>query len=65
VAPSSVRRSLTETDLPFGVIAARKGYASRASCSQSFKKLFGYSPQQVRSIWARTRMCLPSLRVAD
>lgn len=44
-----VRRAMIATDLPFGVIATRNGYASRASCSQSFKKLFGYSPQQIRA----------------
>ncbi|MGJ4944933.1 AraC family transcriptional regulator [Bradyrhizobium sp. HKCCYLS1011] len=44
-----VRRALIESDLPFGTIAARNGYASRTSCSQSFKKLFGYPPLQVRS----------------
>jgi AraC-like DNA-binding protein len=44
-----VRRAMIETNLPFGAIATRNGYASRASCSQSFKKLFGYSPQEIRT----------------
>lgn len=44
-----VRRALVDTDLPFETIASQNGYASRASCSQSFKKLFGYSPRTVRS----------------
>lgn len=43
-----VRRSLIETDLPFSTIAARNGYRSRTSCSQSFKRLFGYSPYDLR-----------------
>ncbi|HWT99792.1 MAG TPA: helix-turn-helix transcriptional regulator, partial [Terriglobales bacterium] len=43
-----VRRSLIETDLPFSTIAARNGYRSRSSCSQSFKRLFGYSPYDLR-----------------
>lgn len=43
-----VRRALIETDLPFGTIAARNGYRSRSSCSQSFKRLFGYSPYDLR-----------------
>jgi len=44
-----IRRALVETDLPFAAIAARNGYTSRTSCSQSFKRLFGYPPQQLRS----------------
>ncbi|MGE3301585.1 MAG: cupin domain-containing protein [Hyphomonadaceae bacterium] len=44
-----VRRSLMHTDLSFSVIAAQNGYRSRTSCSQSFKKMFGYSPEGLRS----------------
>lgn len=43
-----VRRSLIETNLPFSTIAACNGYRSRSSCSQSFKRLFGYSPYDLR-----------------
>jgi transcriptional regulator GlxA family with amidase domain len=38
-----VRRALIESNLPFAIIAARNGYRSRTSCSQSFKRMFGYS----------------------
>ncbi|HEX9446996.1 MAG TPA: helix-turn-helix domain-containing protein [Dongiaceae bacterium] len=44
-----VRRSPIDTDLPFGTIAARNGYRSRTSRSQSFKRLFGYSPNDLRA----------------
>ncbi|HWK43494.1 MAG TPA: AraC family transcriptional regulator [Stellaceae bacterium] len=44
-----VRRSLIDTDLPFTTIAARNGYRSRTSCSQSFKRMFGYSPYDLRN----------------
>lgn len=47
-----VRRSLIDTDLPFATIAARNGYRSRTSCSQSFKRMFGYSPYDVRAAGA-------------
>ena len=43
-----MRRSLIESDLPFSTIAACNGYRSRSSCSQSFKRLFGYSPYDLR-----------------
>ena len=43
-----VRRALSDTDLPFGVIAERNGYQSRTSCSQSFKRAYGYAPGVVR-----------------
>ncbi len=44
-----VRRSLIDTELPFTTIAARNGYRSRTSCSQSFKRMFGYSPYDLRT----------------
>lgn len=44
-----VRRSLLETDLAFATIAAQNGYRSRSSCSQSFKRMFGYSPYSLRA----------------
>ena len=43
-----VRRALAETDQPFGVVAERNGYQSRTSCSQSFKRVYGYAPGAVR-----------------
>jgi AraC-like DNA-binding protein len=44
-----VRRALIDTDQPFGVIAKRNGYQSRTSCSQSFKRVYGYAPGTVRA----------------
>jgi AraC-like DNA-binding protein len=44
-----VRRALIDSDLAFATIAARNGYRSRSSCSQSFKRMFGYSPYEVRN----------------
>ncbi len=44
-----VRRALIDSDLPFATIAARNGYRSRTSCSQSFKRAFGYTPNELRS----------------
>jgi len=44
-----VRRSLLDTDQTFAAIAAQNGYRSRTSCSQSFKRLFGYSPYDLRA----------------
>jgi AraC-like DNA-binding protein len=43
-----VRQTLLKTDLAFSVIAERNGYKSRTSCSQSFKREFGYAP----SVWS-------------
>lgn len=43
-----VRRALLDSQLPFGTIAARNGYRSRTSCSQAFKRMFGYSPHALR-----------------
>lgn len=44
-----VRRALIDSDLPFGTIAARNGYRSRTSCSQAFKRAFGYTPNALRA----------------
>ena len=44
-----VRRALLETDLAFAEIAERNGYRSRTSCSQSFKRLYGHPPGDLRS----------------
>jgi AraC-like DNA-binding protein len=44
-----VRRALLETDLAFGEIAGRNGYRSRTSCSQSFRRLYGHPPGELRS----------------
>jgi AraC-like DNA-binding protein len=44
-----VRRSLIGTDLAFATIAAQNGYRSRTSCSQTFKRMFGYSPHDLRN----------------
>lgn len=43
-----VRRALIDTDLAFVTIAARNGYQSRTSCSQSFKRVYGYAPGALR-----------------
>jgi len=45
-----VRRALIDTDLAFATIAARNGYQSRTSCSQSFKRVYGYAPGSLRSL---------------
>jgi AraC-like DNA-binding protein len=50
-----VRRALIDTDLAFATIAARNGYRSRTSCSQSFKRMFGYSPYDLRTARAAQR----------
>lgn len=44
-----VRRALIETDLAFATIAEDNGYRSRTSCSQTFKRIFGHPPQDLRS----------------
>jgi AraC-like DNA-binding protein len=44
-----VRRLLIDTNLPFTTIAARNGYNSRTSCSQAFKRMFGQSPNDIRT----------------
>jgi AraC-like DNA-binding protein len=44
-----VRRALLETELGFAEIAERNGYRSRTSCSQSFKRLYGHPPGDLRS----------------
>lgn len=44
-----VRQDLLTTNLPFAAIAYRNGYRSRTSCSQSFKRMFGYPPTKLRS----------------
>lgn len=44
-----VRRALIETDLAFATIAEDNGYRSRTSCSQTFKRMFGHPPQDLRS----------------
>ena len=45
-----VRRALIDTDLAFATIAARNGYQSRTSCSQSFKRVYGYAPGTLRAL---------------
>jgi AraC-like DNA-binding protein len=44
-----VRRALIDTDLAFATIAANNGYRSRTSCSQTFKRIFGHAPQDLRN----------------
>jgi AraC-like DNA-binding protein len=44
-----VRRALIETDLAFATIAEDNGYRSRTSCSQTFKRMFGHPPQDLRA----------------
>jgi AraC-like DNA-binding protein len=44
-----VRRALIETDLAFATIAEDNGYRSRTSCSQTFKRMFGHPPQDLRT----------------
>ncbi|MBX4862801.1 AraC family transcriptional regulator [Rhizobium sophorae] len=44
-----VRRALIETDLAFATIAEDNGYRSRTSCSQTFKRVFGHPPQDLRT----------------
>jgi len=43
-----VRRALIDTDLPFATIAKQNGYQSRTSCSQCFKRVYGYAPGELR-----------------
>jgi len=43
-----VRRALVETDRPFALIAADNGYRSRTSCSQAFRRFYGYAPGMLR-----------------
>lgn len=43
-----IRRALIATDLPFATIAGNNGYRSRTSCSQAFKRQFGYAPHELR-----------------
>lgn len=43
-----IRRALISTDLPFSTIADNNGYRSRTSCSQAFKRQFGYAPHDLR-----------------
>jgi AraC-like DNA-binding protein len=45
-----VRRALIDTDLAFATIAENNGYRSRTSCSQSFKRMFGHPPHQLRNV---------------
>jgi AraC-like DNA-binding protein len=45
-----VRRALLDTDQSFATIAEHNGYQSRTSCSQSFKRIFGYAPGALRSV---------------
>ena len=45
---SRVRRALLDTDHAFATIAERNGYQSRTSCSQSFKRVYGYAPGVLR-----------------
>lgn len=44
-----IRRALLESDQPFSIIAEENGWRSRTSCSHAFRKLFGVSPQSLRS----------------
>ena len=44
-----IRRALIDSEVPFATIAARNGYRSRTSCSQLFKRTFGYTPNELRS----------------
>jgi AraC-like DNA-binding protein len=57
-----VRRSLLDTDLAFATIAAQNGYRSRTSCSQSFKRMFGYSPHDLRAARSATDPSANALR---
>ncbi|TIX90493.1 AraC family transcriptional regulator [Rhizobium sp. P44RR-XXIV] len=43
-----VRRELIDTDVAFVTIAANNGYRSRTSCSQTFKRVFGHPPHDLR-----------------
>lgn len=43
-----VRRALLDTDLAFTTIADQNGYRSRTSCSQCFKRVYGYAPGELR-----------------
>jgi len=43
-----VRRALIETDRPLARIATDNGYQSRTSCDQSFRRLYGCSPGELR-----------------
>jgi AraC-like DNA-binding protein len=43
-----IRHALMRSDLAFSTIAANNGYRSRASCSQTFKRVFGQAPQDLR-----------------
>lgn len=45
-----VRRALLDTDQAFATIAERNGYQSRTSCSQSFKRVYGYAPGVLRAL---------------
>jgi AraC-like DNA-binding protein len=45
-----VRRALLDTDQAFAIIAERNGYQSRPSCSQSFKRVYGYAPGTLRAL---------------
>jgi len=45
-----VRRALIDTDQAFTTIAERNGYQSRTSCSQSFKRIYGYAPGTLRGL---------------
>jgi AraC-like DNA-binding protein len=44
-----VRRALLETDLAFAEIAERNGYRSWTACNESFKRLYGHPPGDLRS----------------
>jgi AraC-like DNA-binding protein len=43
-----VRRALIDTDVAFATIAENNGYRSRTSCSQTFKRIFGHPPNDLR-----------------
>lgn len=43
-----IRHALMQSDLAFATIAENNGYRSRASCNQTFKRVFGQAPQDVR-----------------
>lgn len=43
-----VRKALIDTDTAFATIAENNGYRSRTSCSQTFKRIFGYPPHDLR-----------------
>jgi AraC-like DNA-binding protein len=38
-----------DTDVAFATIAENNGYRSRTSCSQTFKRIFGHPPDDLRN----------------